>query len=442
MERALAPQVRRAIIQHKRREYQAADPCTRRLLPDEIIELTGYHRSYARWLLNHPEGTPPKGKRSRPRQYGPEVHHTLFLAWHAANRICPKRLMPYLPLWLEVLERHEHLQISIEARAQLLAMSASTAERLLRYMRMRGLRGLSTTRAGTLLRQHIPIRTSQQWNDTQPGFLEADLVAHAGPNGEGIYLFTLMLTDVATGWTECVPVCSKSQEVVLEAFRQARCLFPFPILGVDVDCGSEFLNEQMVTYCSREHIMLTRGRPRMKNDQCFVEAKNRHIVRQVMGHDRYCGDYARRQLWELYRALRLYINCFQPSMKMLPRKGETGPGPRRYDPAKTPLQRLLLSGVLSPTKERELLVVAQALDPVRLLRQIEALQQALFRCAVTATPFWHHEIVTPIETFDWQDCTDGSLPPSLHPCYWFLLQRGQSVRREPVGVEAVSHQSV
>lgn len=131
MERALAPQARRAIIQYRRQDYQAADLHTKRVLLDEITELTGYHRSYARWLLTHPEATHPKGKRSRSCQYGPEVQHVLFLAWHAANRICPKRLMPYLPLWLEVLERHEHLQISPACRAQLLAMSASTAERLL-----------------------------------------------------------------------------------------------------------------------------------------------------------------------------------------------------------------------------------------------------------------------------------------------------------------------
>jgi hypothetical protein len=212
-------------------------------------------------------------------------------------------------------------------------------------------------RPGTLLKQQVPIRPSQHWNGTQPGFLEADLVAHAGPSEEGIYLFTLTLTDVATGWTECLPVCSKSQEVVLEAFQRARTLFPFPILGLDVDCGGEFLNEQMVAYCTREQIMLTRGRPTMKNDQCFVEAKNRHIVRQVIGHDRYCGDYACRQMAEVYRALRLYVNCFQPSMKLLAKEEDANPLGRRYDPAKTPLQRVLLSGVLSPAKEQELTAI-------------------------------------------------------------------------------------
>src|SRR5579863_6379935 len=155
------------------------------------------------WLLNHPpEGQHPQERR-RPRQYGSDVQHALFLVWNAGNRICSKRLKPFLPTLIESLERHEHLQITPEYREQLLSMSAATADRLLSSQRKQGLRGVSTTRAGTLLKQQIPIRTYQQWNETHPGFLEADLVAHCGAQPEGSYLSTLTLTDIATGWTEC-----------------------------------------------------------------------------------------------------------------------------------------------------------------------------------------------------------------------------------------------
>lgn len=415
MERPLSLSARRELIERQRPAYQTADSLTKRAIVEEIATFTGYHRVYARRLLNHPETAHLAEKRSRPRQYGPEVQHVLFLAWHAANRICPKRLTPYLPTWLEVLERQGHLQITPACRAQLLAMSASTAERILRSQRLCGLHGLSTTKAGTLLRQQIPIRTWARWNDTQPGFLEGDLVAHSCPGLEGAFLFTLALTDVATGWTECMPVTSKGQEVVLAAFQQARLLFPFPILGLDVDCGGEFLNEAMVEYCTQEQIMLTRGRPAMKNDQCFVEAQNRHRVRQVVGHDRYCGEYACRQMAELYRTFRLYSNCFQPLMKRIAHEEQADPVRRRYDPTKTPLQRLLLSGVLSPAKEQELTTIVQALDPVRLLHQLRELQVALFRCAVNASPFAQHQPVTPIQVFVWERCLDPSLPSSLLP---------------------------
>ncbi|HEX6483101.1 MAG TPA: transposase family protein [Ktedonobacteraceae bacterium] len=198
-------------------------------------------------------------QRPRPHYYGPEVQHALFLVWHAANRICAKRLMPFLPILIEALERHEHLQIPEECRRQLLAMSAATADRLLSSQRKQGQRGLSTTRAGTLLKQQIPIRTFQEWNEARPGFVEADLVAHCGIDIEGGYLYTLTLTDVATGWTECLPLLYRSQETVLAALQQARLLFPFPILGIDTDNGGEFINESLIAYCEKEHITFTRG---------------------------------------------------------------------------------------------------------------------------------------------------------------------------------------
>jgi hypothetical protein len=243
------------------------------VLLEAFIATTGYVRKYARWLLNHAEEVQQTHGRSQLRQYGPEVQHTLFLAWHAANRICAKRLIPFLPTLVEALERHEHLHLPQECRRQLLSMSAATADRLLRSQRTLGQRGLSTTRAGTLLKQQIPIRTFEEWNETQPGFLEADLVAHCGTTIEGGYLYTLTLTDVATGWTECLALLYRSQETVLAAIQQGRTLFPFPILGIDTDNGGEFINEVLIAYCEQAHISFTRGRPYLKNDQCFVEVR-------------------------------------------------------------------------------------------------------------------------------------------------------------------------
>src|SRR5206468_10923538 len=245
-----------------------------------FMATTGYVRKYARWLLNHAEEVRQTHGRSQLCKYGPEVQHALFLAWHAANRICAKRLIPFLPTLIEALERHEHLHISEEFRRQQLSMSAATADRLLRSQRKMGQRGLSTTRAGTLLKQQIPIRTFEEWKETQPGFLEADLVAHCGTDIEGGYMYTLTLTDVATGWTECLPLLYRSQEAVLAALQRARTLFPFPILGIDTDNGGEFINDAVITYCEQEQISSTRGRPYVKNDQCFVEQKNGAIVRQ------------------------------------------------------------------------------------------------------------------------------------------------------------------
>jgi hypothetical protein len=271
-------------------------------------------------------------------------------------------------------------------------------------------RGLSTTRAGTLLKQQIPIRTFEEWKETRPGFLEADLVAHCGADIEGGYVYTLTLSDVATGWTECLPLLHRREVPVLEALRRARTLFPFPILGIDTDNGGEFINEVLIAYCEQEHLTFTRGRPYLKNDQCFVGQKNGAMVRQVVGYDRFVGEHAYRQLTELYRALRLYVNCFQPSMKLLSKQREGKKVRYVYDSAKTPLQRLLQSGVLPAEMQQELLEVAHALDPIRLFEQLEQLQQAVFRCAVGCSPFLSSLPSTPLRVFSVGRCMTGTLP--------------------------------
>ena len=410
MKSPLRYQARRELVERMGPQYQAASRTQKMLLLDTFVGLTGYVRKYAMWLLNHPVESRPKGPPARPVHYGSEVQQALYQAWRAANQICTKRLMPFLPTLVETLERHGHLHLSEKCRNQLLSMSAATADRLLRSQRQHGLRGISTTQAGTLLKYQIPIRTFQDWNETLPGFLEADLVAHCGIQAEGGYLYTLTLTDIATGWTECLPILYRSRETVLAAFQRARTLFPFPILGIDTDNGGEFLNEEVVAFCEKEQITFTRGRPYQKRDQCFVEQKNGAIVRQVVGYDRLVGEYASRQLTELYRALRLYVNCFQPSMKLLSKQRDGKKVRYVYDPAKTPLQRLLQSGVLAEQKQQELTEVALALDPILLFQQLEQLQQAVFRCAVNCSPFVPSIPPVPIRVFSVERCTAGNVP--------------------------------
>ena len=195
-----------------------------------------------------------------------------------------------------------------------------------------------------------------------------------------------MLTDVATGWTECLPLLTRSHDAVIGALGQARQLLPFPLLGLDTDNGPEFLNYELLAYCERERITFTRGRAYRKNDQCFVEQKNGVIVRQLVGYDRFEGADTYRQPAEVYRALRLYVNFFQPSMKLREKQRDGGVLHRRYDRAQTPWQRLLASGVLSAEGTMRLTGIFHALDPVRLRQQLEALLDALWRHAAFATP--------------------------------------------------------
>jgi site-specific recombinase XerD len=382
---ALGFQTRRELLMQMVPRYRKASVAQKGALLDEIVATTGYARRYAMWLLNHSEELQPAPRRRRQRTFGPEVQRALFLVWQAANQICTKRLMPYLPTHIEALERHGHLHLTDACRRQLLSMSAATADRLLRGPRTHGQRGLATTRAGTLLKQQISIRTFEQWNETQPGFLEADLVAHCASSLDGNYLYTLTLTDIATEWTECFPLHTRSAEAVVSALQQARACFPFPILGLDTDNGCEFINERLLAYCDAQQITFTRGREGVKNDQNFVEQKNGAVVRQVVGYARFEGERAYQQLCEVYQALRLYVNGFQPSMKLLAKQYEGKKMRRIYDAAKTPLQRLLLSHVLPPSQEQELRRVAQVLDPLRLFHHLQELQQALLDVTTSAS---------------------------------------------------------
>jgi hypothetical protein len=239
---SLSYSARREILTHVAPRYQQATDAQKTLLLDLIVELTGYERKYAIRLLNHdPKGAAPI---LRPRQpiYGSIVQEALFLAWRAIQYPYAKRLVPHLSKLIPVLERDGHLQLNEEHRRQLLAMSIRTAEQLLIAQRRPTPHGISTTKPGTLLKHQIPIRTFAQWDDDRPGFLEADLIAHCGGDVFGGYLYTLTLTDIATGWTECVPLLNRSPETVLAAIRHARQLFPFPLLGLDTDNGGEFLN--------------------------------------------------------------------------------------------------------------------------------------------------------------------------------------------------------
>ena len=403
MGNGLRTQARRVLLHQVAPAYHCASASQKQQILEDFVGATGYARKYARWLLNHTEEVfaPPTALR---RQYGPEVEEALVVVWKTLNRICAKRLIPFLPDILETLEEEGHVQLSKEHRSLLLSMSAATADRLLQAHRYTHPHGLSTTKAGPLLKQQIPIRTFAQWDEAKPGFLEVDLVAHCGGRSQGGCLYTITLTDIATGWTECLPLLNRGREAVLVALQRARALFPFPILGLDTDNGGEFINEEVAAFCVREQITFTRGRPYEKRDQCFVEQKNGVVVRQVVGHGRLVGVHASLQLDELYRALHWYVNCFQPSMKLVSKQIEGRKIRRTYDTAKTPLQRVISSGVVPSTQQQELRAIGKAFDPLRLFQQVEQLQQATFRFEANLLSVSQPTLTSPLVLFDLAGC--------------------------------------
>jgi hypothetical protein len=259
-------------------------------------------------------------------------------------------------------------------------MSPATIDRLLRPWRQHGGRhSLSTTKAGSLLRNAIPIRTFADWHEKRPGFVEVDLVAHCGESLDGFYLNTLMAVDVATGWSEFIGVWGKGQQRVGTAIHHIRERLPFPLLGLDSDNGSEFINQGLAGWCHREGITFTRSRPYKKNDNCYVEQKNGAIVRRIIGRDRYSSKQALEALNRLYYLLRWYINFLQPTMKLVSKARHGARVYRVYDTAQTPYQRAIHSGVLTDTKKAELHGTYTHLNPVRLLRQINESAEYLWK---------------------------------------------------------------
>lgn len=259
-----------------RRRYRAAGRAEKGRLLDEYVAVSGYHRKYALTLLGG-AATAEQRRRGggRPAVYGLDVLEGLRVAAEATGWICGKRLAPILPELVAALEREGALALAPAVRGALVGMSAATIDRRLAALR-RAVKphGLATTKPGSLLKRQIPIRTSTPWDEQQPGFVEIDLVAHCGTTTAGTYLSTLTLVDIATGWTECTPVATKTQDAVYAALCRLREVLPFPLLGIDSDNGSEFINERLLRWCQREQLTFTRCRPYHKNDQAHVEGKN------------------------------------------------------------------------------------------------------------------------------------------------------------------------
>jgi hypothetical protein len=338
---------------------------------DEFTNVTDLHRKAAIRLLRRRGQAKVNRRRGRPRCYGHDVVSALRVVWEATDRLCSKRLHPFLPEVLVSLKRHGEITLTPEVEAQLCRISPSSIDRLLHpYRCLGGRRPFATTKRGSLLKKSIPIRTFADWEEDSPGFLEIDLVAHCGDSPDGLFLTTLTAVDVASGWSECMGVWGKGQQRVRAAIHRIRQRLPFPLLGLDSDNGSEFINRYLYNYCREEGITFTRSRAYKKNDSCHVEQKNWSVVRRLVGYDRYDSKAALEALNRVYNLTRLYVNFFQPDMKLV-HKSRNGAKVRKvYDKAQTPYQRLLAADILSEAKQQELAVMYHHLNPAMLLRQI------------------------------------------------------------------------
>ena len=373
---------RQAYLKAIRTRYRRARKKVKVTILNEFCSVCRYNRKYAIRLLNQ------RSKSTKKRRPGPKAVYAspeLLLAlkriWFASDQMCSKKLKAAIPLWLPFYET-VYKALSLETQDKLLSISAATIDRVLKPVRVAyGRKGLSGTKPGTLLKNQIPIRTDF-WDVTQPGFMEADTVAHCGDSLAGSFVWSLTMTDILTTWTENRATWNKGAEGVLEQIEDVEDKLPFDMQGFDCDNGSEFLNWHLLRYFTDHPSVtsFTRSRPYKKNDNAHVEQKNWSHVRQLFGYDRFEDPDLVDLMNDLYaNEWSLYQNHFCPSMKLLEKERINSKYYKKYGSPRTPYDRVMASEHVSDEEKDRLQTVHKALNPFILKKNIEKKLRVIFK---------------------------------------------------------------
>jgi len=376
---------RKDLIQVLRPRYLNATRAEKTKILDEFVVLTGVHRKHAIRSLNQ---LPPvtRTTQRRTRYYDEAVVTALITLWEASDRLCGKRLKALIPILIDAMQRHGHCNLDSLVEKKLREISAATIDRALAPMRQKiNGSGRRRNRSSSVIRRAVPVRTFTDWGNPLPGYFEVDMVEHCGgPKKSGNFVHSLVLTDIASGWTECIALPARNHAYVIKGIMQTRKQLPFSMHGIDTDNDSAFMNHELFAYCKSTGLELTRSRAYKKNDQAWVEQKNGSVVRKLVGYGRLLGNDAARALARLYGASRLYVNFFQPSFK-LKTKHRTGAHVHKtYHSPKTPYERLLESPAIDAGSKRKLQKQFELLDPVLLLHEIRQAQKTLVQNSTTS----------------------------------------------------------
>jgi hypothetical protein len=379
----LSMKARSEVIDKQKKKYQSASKKSKGAILDSVCLSSGLSRDRAARLLSGSDRLRHKEslkKRGRKTEYKSDVYLPLREIWAYMDFACGKRLVSGMGDMLDALIKFGEIECTQEVERKLRSISAATMDRLLVNDRERmKLKGISTTKPGTLLKKDIPLRLGTEWNDAIPGYVEVDLVAHCGASTAGEYINTLDVTDICTGWTEPIAVINKAQKHVFEGLMTVEKRQPFPFLGIDSDNGAEFINNHLYRYCRDERICFTRSRPYKKNDGCHVEQKNWSLVRRNIGYARYEGKAALKLLNAYYDLLRLHVNFFLPSTKLIRKERDGARVTKKYDKPLTPYKRALASEYIPSDEKKRLTKMYLSLNPAALMRDMKRLYNELYR---------------------------------------------------------------
>lgn len=372
-------EARRELIEALGDRYRKSERAEKKKILDEFIELAGYHRKHAIRVLRSERKVKVAAPGMANRVYDEAVITALTIIWEAADRICGKRLKAVLTTFVESMERNGHLRLDSAVRDRLLKMSAATIDRVLRPVRALAKQGRRKVSVNTPLRKSITIRTYEDWNNPPSGYFEMDLVAHCGSSVAGSHVHSLVLTDIASGWTEAAALIVREQTLITLTLDEIQARLPFSMLGLDVDNDSAFINEVLLGYCRQRKLELTRSRAYKKNDQAWIEQKNGAIVRKLVGHGRLEGAEATLVLADLHKVARLYVNFFQPSFKLKSKTREGGKVVKKYHAPATPCEQLLADDRVESGVKQQLREQFATLDPLELLSQLRRAQEEIAR---------------------------------------------------------------
>ncbi len=360
-----------------RKRYSKANKEEKQKILDEFCKICNYNRKYAIRLINKKSLIIKDRKRHKPgpkpRYHSPGIIQFLKELWISTNLICSPRLKAIIPFWLVWYVSEKNI-LTKKEEALLRKISPATIDRLLSSFRSRyQKRGLSTTRPGSMIRELIPIKTDQ-WNESRPGFVEVDTVAHCGTTVAGEYTNTVNMVDIATGWTIQRAVWGKGEANTLKAIREIELKLPFKLKGFDCDNGKEFMNYRLLKYFKNRTppVSYTRSRAYNKNENSHIEEKNWTIVRQYIGYDRLDKPDQVELLNNIYRNELYYLlNFFIASTKLKSKKRYGSKIKKIHDKPKTPFERLCDTIYIDEEKKLELVRLRNKLNPFELQRRIK-----------------------------------------------------------------------
>jgi uncharacterized protein with GYD domain len=368
---------------HSRREltytvaprYKKAKKKDKSVILHEFCKNTRYERKYAIKKLKYAWAHPDMRKKQK--QIRKKVSKYIMIkaslkqCWEVSDNASATRLHAMLPALVETGIRFKELQVTSGQYELMSTISAATIGRMLKHeqrIRLRKING--QTRSGTL-KYEIPFAIDTA-AVTQPGTLEIDLVSHCGESAMGEFIYTLNSTDMITGWYEAEAIMGKGQHGVNKAMEEIDKRLPFSLAGIDSDNGTEFINGTLKRFADSRKITFTRSRPYQKNDNAHIEQKNYTHVRKVLGYFRFDTREQKDMMNDLYRnELRLYINYFQASEKLIKKERIGSKVKRVYDRAKTPYKRVLNCKDIPDEIKAELRMTYKQLNPFELKRIID-----------------------------------------------------------------------